>query len=444
MPIYRSISVKLHSQFDIETLPEYVPRSRNYYIARGLPVPPDTPQFVNEATSTCSVYVPVYPASQFWLSYAVSPPVPEDQHFLFKLYINGAHIVSWSTAKEEKWKGKTIFALHEVEGEGGRKRVEKRVLCFAKPDPTEGMSNGVEAGGWFDEERCLEVRVHRALGRKRVERKVEEYAGTEFGRREKGVSLVNAGLAGSEQPKKFYKFALVDPVDKPFATFRYYYRTWAQILEMGLSEDEIVEDGEDNDLSVIEPDDTDSRNDRIGGWDFAPQGSEMVHQSSHDGAGDPPSSPLKTYTTTASPSIRGGGSRDYTDEYARAPSRLDLNRTSSDHRLSVPPSCRLDPPEPSRRALPTIPQKRDPAADTSYQPHPVYPIDDWERKTPSPVQSLRETISTPTIMQPKRGLTPTGWLSAMAEAWRRRGTPSNLSSDDGSRTASRNDSRGVR
>ncbi|KAJ4360908.1 uncharacterized protein N0V89_001477 [Didymosphaeria variabile] len=422
MPIYRSISVKLHSQFDIETFPEYVPRSQDYYISRGLPVPADTPRFEDEATSTCSVYIPSYPASQFWLSYAVSPPVPEDQHFLFKLYINGAHIVSWSTGKEEKWKGKTMFALFETEDEGGRNRVEKRVLCFAKPDPTEGTENGVGGGGWFDEETCLEVRVHRALGRKRAERKIEEYAGTEFGKCERGVSLVNAGLAGSEQPKKFYKLALVDPVDKPFATFRYYYRTWAQILEMGLSEDEIVENGEDNDLSVIEPEDTDdSRNDRVEVRDFAPQDSGTVFRPSNDGAGDPPKSPRKTYINTASPRIRGGGSGIHSDEYARAPSHHDLSRTPSNYRLSVPPSCRFDPPQPLRRALPTIPQKHDPAADTSYKPHPVYPIDDWERKTPSPVQSLRETISTPTMERPKRGADAHGVVERygwrMAASW---------------------------
>jgi hypothetical protein len=37
--------------------------------------------------------------------------------------------------------------------------------------------------------------------------------------------LVNAGLAKGESPKRFYEFALIDPVDQPFATFKYYYRT---------------------------------------------------------------------------------------------------------------------------------------------------------------------------------------------------------------------------
>jgi hypothetical protein len=256
-------------------------------------------------------------------------------------------------------------------------------------------------------------------------------------------SLVNAGLASSEHPKRFYKFALVDPVDKPFATFRYYYRTRAQILAMGLSEDDVIEDGEPNELSVIEPFEAeDSQNGEVGERNVTRRDFQEVSQAIHDCADDLPSSPLKTCISTGSPRLRGGGPRKHSDEHKRARPPLGLGRTSSDYRLSVPPSCKFHPPQPSRRALPVIPYKRDPAADTSYFPRAVYPIDSWERKTPSPVQSLRETISTPTLGRSiKNRLTPTGWLNAMAGAWRRRATPA---SDDGSRTASRNDSQGVR
>lgn len=450
MPVYRSISIKLHSQFDIEAFPEYVPRPRSYYLSCGVPSPVHTPLFDDAATSTCSVYIRAFPGSQFWLSYAVFPPVPADQHFLFKLYINGAHVVSWSTGKEEGWKGKTMFALFEVDDGDGRKRVEKRVLCFGKGH---GGGNGVGVDDCFDENTSLEVRVHRALGRTRVEREVEEYGATKHGKDEKGIrcvcllafcvrcdtdkcSLVNAGLAGSGHPKRFYKFALVDPVDKPYVTFRYYYRTREQIREMGLSEDEVVEDGESNELSVIEPCNT---VDKLSGEEEV--GNVTHIQARHDGAKVPPSSPHKTHMFTGSPIIRGGGLSNRSHEEDPATSRLGLGRMPSNYRLSVPPSCVFDPPQTSRRALRTLPQKCDPATETGYQPHPVYPIDEWERKTPSPVQSLRETISTPTFGRSTKGrLTPTNWFNAVAGAWRRRATPS---SDDGSRTASRNDSRGI-
>jgi hypothetical protein len=43
-------------------------------------------------------------------------------------------------------------------------------------------------------------------------------------------SLVNAGFLSTRHPKRFYKYALLDPLDTPFATFRYYYRTWGTPL----------------------------------------------------------------------------------------------------------------------------------------------------------------------------------------------------------------------
>jgi hypothetical protein len=167
---YRSIEVGLHSQFDIETLPEYRPDPN---VITGF-----TSQFVEEKTSTSSVYILALPGSTFWIAYSVSPPVPEEHFFLFKLYINGAHIVSWSTGREEGWQGKTMFGLFDSpEDEDGRKRIEKRVLCFAAKDDVDT----------FDETARIEIRVHRADGRKRVERQTEEYRNTEHAKNGGGI-----------------------------------------------------------------------------------------------------------------------------------------------------------------------------------------------------------------------------------------------------------------
>lgn len=259
-------------------------------------------------------------------------------------------------------------------------------------------------------------------------------------------SLVNAGHAGSDQPKRFYKLALVDPVDKPFAKFRYYYRTWTQLRLMGLSEDDIVEDGEPNELSVIEPCGTDgSQSEEADSRDLAQQDFRDSMPSSHGGADDTPSRFMDTHAPT-SPAKRHTLSRTHPDEQGQATSGINFGRGISSHRLSVPPAFRFDPPEHPEQGPRTVPQKRDTMADTSYQPHPVYPINDWETKTPSPIQSLRDTISTPTMGNGgaiKRALTPTGWLNAVAGAWRRRATSSDPSSDDGGSTTSRNYSRGV-
>jgi hypothetical protein len=184
MPIYRSINIALHSQFDVETLPEYYPLPQEHYTLRG--ITQTVPKLIDNASSTCSVYVPVLPGSTFWIGYSISPPVPDGHYFLLKLYINGAHIVSWSCGKEEGWKGKTMFALYErAEDEDGKKKVEKRVLVFTAPNNEDKTWNDVQ--DTFDENMRMEIKVHRAHGRKRVERDMEEYEQTRHAKNAKGI-----------------------------------------------------------------------------------------------------------------------------------------------------------------------------------------------------------------------------------------------------------------
>ncbi|KAF1935643.1 hypothetical protein EJ02DRAFT_415428 [Clathrospora elynae] len=444
MPHYRSIEIALHSQFDIETLPEYHPDPKDHYVARG--ITSFIPELVNNATSTCSVYVPALPGSTFWIGYSVSPPVPAGHYFLFKLYINGAHIMSWSTGKEEGWKGKTMFALFESPAdEDGKKRIERRVLCFVAPDRKD--KNWKEAGDVFDETQRIEIRVHRADGRKRVERQAEEYGHTQHAKSGRGISLLNAGRAGPDQPKRFYKFALIDPVDQPFVTFRYYYRTWDQLRELGLLEQDSNVAGEENDLSVIEP-----QEDSVHGagkvdrnCSSASKASKDVFQECNENPSSlsqttivearRPSTPgvslrrvsntseqPRAYTPRGAPSSK----TDISDEQpvTQAQQRDSYVRTPPQfYRLSMPPSVRLDPPEPNSRPLPMIPQKNNSASSTSYRPHPAYPVDDWTVRTPSPVKSVREGISTPPLgKRREQGRSASALMNAISSAWWRRGT----------------------
>jgi hypothetical protein len=184
MPNYRGVTIELHSQFDVDTLPEYFPYPGTYYTHRDITAP--VPSAVSDLTSTCSVYVPVFPGSQFWLSYHVSPPVPEDQMYFFKLFINGNHIVSWSCGKQEGWKGKTMFGLFEREREDGRKIIEKRVLRFG---PLDENGEWTDVDNAFDESAYLEIKVYRAHGRRRIARSVgaPEYVTTAHAQSEKGI-----------------------------------------------------------------------------------------------------------------------------------------------------------------------------------------------------------------------------------------------------------------
>jgi hypothetical protein len=44
------------------------------------------------------------------------------------------------------------------------------------------------------------------------------------------------GPAGSGHPKRFYHFGLLDPLNDPRATFRWYYRSWSMFAITNLFE----------------------------------------------------------------------------------------------------------------------------------------------------------------------------------------------------------------
>lgn len=179
-----------------------------------------------------------------------------------------------------------------------------------------------------------------------------------------------------------------------------------------MSKHDKVEDGEETDLPVIEPCD-----------EFMAKKLTFL-QSEHRKADDHLGG-LSAYGST----MRHVPD-EAREEMERSPtphqrSSRDTNRA---YRLSMPPSHVFAPPEPSSRPLPLIPEKKSATTEASYQPHPMVTLDDWETRTPSPVQSIRATISTPTMR--RRVMTPTGWLSAIADTWRRIGTSSNVNEND--------------
>jgi hypothetical protein len=144
MPVYRSITLTLHSQFDILPLPEYA-------------LPPASPINTTEDANTPHVLTPSLPGSHFWLSYAIAPPVPTSQFFLFKMRIDGNNVVSWCAGGEEGCQGKVVCGLFEGKYGVG---FERRAFRFAIDEGEGG---------------CVEIDVHRASGRRRVPRRVEKW-----------------------------------------------------------------------------------------------------------------------------------------------------------------------------------------------------------------------------------------------------------------------------
>jgi hypothetical protein len=177
MPTYRGIGIELRSQFDVKSIPEYIPIAQSYYDKRG--ILEAAPLFTDTETTTCNVYIPFWAGSQFWINYQVEPPVPEGQYFLFKLFIDGSPIVDWSCGRREEWRGKTMFGLFETRGDDGKKRIEKRVFRFTKR-----KGNPEDA---FDPDMNMEIRVYRACARKRISREARPYQGSSNAYDEQGV-----------------------------------------------------------------------------------------------------------------------------------------------------------------------------------------------------------------------------------------------------------------
>jgi hypothetical protein len=423
MPTYRSINIALHSQFDVETFPEYSPLPQEHYTR---PVP----KLIDDTTSTCSVYIPVLPGSLFWIGYSVSPPVPDGHFFLFKLFINGAHIVSWSTGKDEGWKGKTMFGLYErPDDEDGNKRVEKRVLSFTSP----GENGWDDVEDAFDEKMCMEIRVHRAHGRKRIERQMEPYRETRHASNAKGIDIVNAGCANSDQPKRFYKFALTDPVDQPFASFKYHYRTWEQLHELGVLDKSTTE--EEN-LPIIEPYDAESSqsslSDARNASRASTKGDDVFYDCGDDGIEAKDNSMQSASETQDNVDIserprayipRGAPRKKASGETLKTGKQTPQRHSGAGtppqfYRLSVPPSVKLDPPKQTVKLLPPDPHKSEsPTSSTSCRPHPAYPVEEWRTRTPSPVKSIRESISTLPLEKSRAS----SLFSAFTSTWKRRG-----------------------
>jgi hypothetical protein len=232
--------------------------------------------------------------------------------------------------------------------------------------------------------------------------------------------------------------------------FKYFYRTWEQLRALGLLEEDV---GEIENLSVIEPDDG-SRQEKSKGNRRSANEDEDVFHESKDGAADSdvhgsrprsqrastgprPQSLVETRKPSRSELSQANVSEDAQTYVPRGAPGAELSssddeddwqprqRASQLLRLSVPPSIKLVPSESSSRYLPTIPEKTASSSSMARRPHPAYPVEQWRVRTPSPVRSVREGISTPPLERQREGGGSSLLLiSALSSTWRRRRTAS--------------------
>ncbi|KAL9071805.1 MAG: hypothetical protein Q9157_005334 [Trypethelium eluteriae] len=146
MPTFRSIRVALCNDYDTHGTPEFKDGSLDI---KG-------PIF--------DVYAPTYHGSPLHVKYSILPPQPENSYFLFKLFVNGIHFVSWGTGPEDGYKGKVSFGLFNGgENERGHIIIEKKALAFS-----EAWKNNTD-----QRQGLLEIKVHRANARRRVTKDFE-------------------------------------------------------------------------------------------------------------------------------------------------------------------------------------------------------------------------------------------------------------------------------
>lgn len=170
MPTYRDISISLQSQYDALTIPEYP-------LPGALTRDEDSPPFPCGTQTACfsianatveipdpevhvaEIGIPVYPSSQFWISYACPPPFSsrEFRFWYLKLFIDGDCLVSWGAGEQEDYDGKTMFNLCDSGTDfEGKRVVVKRAFFF----PSEDEIIGKPTGGF-------EIQVFRSKARKR-------------------------------------------------------------------------------------------------------------------------------------------------------------------------------------------------------------------------------------------------------------------------------------
>lgn len=209
----------------------------------------------DESTSTVNIFVPVIPRTMFYLTYTLYPKPPPDLQyfFVFKMFVNEMEVVTWDCTARNNWQGKTMFSLFDtgyedaVEGTVSRDQngevvfnsigpgLNKRIFKFGERDIR--IVGDLTADG---DKRNVEVRVYRA------DKKVRVPLPTHHDVLGRAAIFPHAGYLHPVAPKRYYHFGLIDPADKPYATFKFHYRSWQEINSLNIQLGQV--DGDDASL----------------------------------------------------------------------------------------------------------------------------------------------------------------------------------------------------
>ncbi|TDZ28723.1 hypothetical protein C8035_v009153 [Colletotrichum spinosum] len=144
--------------------------------------------------------------------------------------MNGRHAVSWGIQSRVTPDQIVSHALYQPDGkwhyrENGvtykREGIEKRFFNFSRRahEASVALDGGI-----------IVLQVYRCKGRRKRAPEVSGFRGQD----DYGITSPTGGLIDSPQDLTYYDWVLADPVDSPYATFRFFYRTWSHLRELNL------------------------------------------------------------------------------------------------------------------------------------------------------------------------------------------------------------------
>ncbi|KAK1987342.1 hypothetical protein LZ30DRAFT_580267 [Colletotrichum cereale] len=235
MPSFRGLDVSVVPRHDAESIVELPhPESSSVHLRCPHSVSPTSSppsSFVStpkKCNPTTSVYIPSSPGVQFHLRYSINRP-PDANYLYFRMTVNGRQVVSWGIRSQAIQNQIISHALYEPDSkwqyrDSGvvykRDGVEKRFFHFA---PHLEASAALDGG-------LIELRVFRSKGRRRRAPELKGFRKQDM----YGITSPTGGLVEFPLELTFYDWVLEDSIDSPFATFRFFYRTWTNLKALNL------------------------------------------------------------------------------------------------------------------------------------------------------------------------------------------------------------------
>ncbi|RMZ92241.1 hypothetical protein DV736_g524, partial [Chaetothyriales sp. CBS 134916] len=350
---FRGIEISIISQFDIRSLPEFRYRQTASPCGRQL-------DSVQSAIVSC--YVPIYPGSQIWVEYGIDGPHPPNALYFFKILFNERVITSFGCGRENSYRGKMMYNLI-AQGQdsllGGIPIVRQALFFCSEIEDRPGRKEDI-----------IEVRIHRVEHRKRIRQLQDGEGGasTQWCPQET-LQLVDGGLLEHGFPRRRYKYQLVDAVDEPYATFKFFCRSHEYLRSHGVIDS----------LAGSHSGSVCSEN-----WY---EDSNAVDSAPLDGEGESAGMPPNTTVGTPSSAANRVSSLSMMDEHRSVLSGTYLPPTDSDEDLSILTRDSIE-------GLPsTVPRSpRSPAKDKDV-PNPTYAAADPVRSSPRRRLKTRLTLN---------------------------------------------------